>query len=126
MHSRTGDFNPTSLAHVINTSVVNNLVVQTWLDRAGARIVICTLLMFALAHKLVAERKSTLIFCVNLAHLRDLTQTFRNAGIDARYVYSKTPAAERRVLVNAFRAGEFPVLLNVGTSCQNNLDVYRR
>lgn len=35
VHSRTGDFNPTSLAHVINTPTVNSLVVQTWLDRAG-------------------------------------------------------------------------------------------
>jgi ATP-dependent helicase IRC3 len=32
---RTGDFNATSLAHIINTETVNNLVVQTWLDRAG-------------------------------------------------------------------------------------------
>lgn len=35
VNSRTGDFNPTSLAQVINTSTVNRLVVQTWLDRAG-------------------------------------------------------------------------------------------
>ena len=32
--SVTGDFNPTSLAHVINTETVNDLVVKTWLDRA--------------------------------------------------------------------------------------------
>ena len=31
----SGDFNATSLAHVINTETVNNLVVQSWLDRAG-------------------------------------------------------------------------------------------
>lgn len=35
VNSKTGDFNATSLAHVINTPVVNKLVVQTWLDRAG-------------------------------------------------------------------------------------------
>ena len=35
MNSRTGDFNPTSLAQVINTDTVNRLVVQTWLDKAG-------------------------------------------------------------------------------------------
>ena len=34
--ARTGDFNATSLAHVVNTSTVNKLVVQSWLDRAGA------------------------------------------------------------------------------------------
>ena len=35
VNTRTGDFNATSLAHVINTETVNKLVVQTWLDRAG-------------------------------------------------------------------------------------------
>lgn len=93
VNSRTGDFNPTSLAHVINTETVNNLVVKTWLDRA-------------------ATRKSTLVFCVNIAHVQALTQTFRNYGVDARYVYSRTPAAERKALISSFRTGQFPVLLN--------------
>jgi ATP-dependent helicase IRC3 len=35
VNSKTGDFNATSLAHVINTDIVNNLVVQAWLDRAS-------------------------------------------------------------------------------------------
>ncbi|GLB36102.1 putative type III restriction enzyme, res subunit [Lyophyllum shimeji] len=91
--SRTGDFNPTSLAHVINTESVNDLVVRTWLDRA-------------------ATRKSTLVFCVNIAHVVALTQAFRDRGIDARYVYSHTPVAERKALVEAFKAGQFPVLIN--------------
>ncbi len=64
----------------------------------------------------LATRQSTLVFCVNLAHLRDLTATFRNNGIDARYVYAATHAAERKDLIDSFRKGEFPVLLNVGMS----------
>ena len=36
VNSKTGDFNATSLAHIINTDTVNNLVVQAWLDRASA------------------------------------------------------------------------------------------
>ncbi|KZP10559.1 P-loop containing nucleoside triphosphate hydrolase protein [Athelia psychrophila] len=91
--SASGDFNATSLAHVINTETVNNMVVQTWLDRAETR-------------------KSTLVFCVNLAHVRDLTQTFRQFGIDARYVHSGTPVAERRTLISSFKEGAFPVLVN--------------
>ncbi|PFH54425.1 hypothetical protein AMATHDRAFT_134467 [Amanita thiersii Skay4041] len=93
VNSRTGDFNPSSLAQVINTDTINNLVVRTWLDRAS-------------------ERKSTLVFCVNVSHVLNLTRTFRKYGIDARYVYSGTPAFERKALVAAFKAGEFPVLLN--------------
>jgi ATP-dependent helicase IRC3 len=59
-------------------------------------------------------RKSTLIFCVNVAHVQALTQTFRSYGVDARYVYSKTPVAERKALISLFKAGQFPVLLNCG------------
>jgi len=61
------------------------------------------------------NRKSTLVFCVNLSHVRELTQTFRNARIDARYVHSKTPTAEWRLLVEDFKAGKYPVLVNCGS-----------
>jgi len=59
-----------------------------------------------------ATRKSTLVFCVNLAHVRELTNTFREFGIDARYVYSGTPVAERKALISSFKEGAFPVLVN--------------
>lgn len=59
------------------------------------------------------------MFCVNLAHVRELTNTFRTAGIDARYVYSGTPASERAALVSGFKLGQFPVLVNCGM-CNSN------
>lgn len=34
INTRSGEFNPTSLAHVVNTEAVNKLVVSTWLDKA--------------------------------------------------------------------------------------------
>lgn len=60
------------------------------------------------------KRKSTLVFAVNIAHVRALTKTFQLAGIDARYIFSGTPSGERVALIDAFKAGEFPVLLNCG------------
>jgi len=57
-------------------------------------------------------RKSTLVFCVNIAHVVALTQAFRDRGIDARYVYSQTPVAERKALIATFKSGQFPVLVN--------------
>ncbi|EPQ60619.1 P-loop containing nucleoside triphosphate hydrolase protein [Gloeophyllum trabeum ATCC 11539] len=93
--SRSGDFVTRSLAQVINTDTVNKLVVQSWLDRASTR-------------------KSTLVFCVNLAHVAHLTKTFREAGVDARYLYAGTPVAERTKLITEFREGTFPVLVNCG------------
>jgi hypothetical protein len=61
-------------------------------------------------------RKSTLVFCVNLAHVRELTTVFRKFGIDARYVHSGTPSAERKALIASFKAGQYPVLVNCGQS----------
>ncbi|KAF8898798.1 P-loop containing nucleoside triphosphate hydrolase protein [Infundibulicybe gibba] len=89
----TGDFAPISLGRVINNNTFNNLIVQAWLDRA-------------------VSRKSTLIFCVNISHVLAVTQVFRSYGIDARYICSTTPAAERKNLIDSFRTGVFPVLIN--------------
>jgi len=110
--SQAGDFNPTSLAKVVNTDPINDLVVRAWIDRA------CTSHLSTLPapdfNSLPAERKSTLVFCVNIAHVHSLTQKFRSYGIDARYIFSETPAEERKALVNAFKAGAYPVLVNCG------------
>jgi superfamily II DNA/RNA helicase len=62
-----------------------------------------------------AGRKSTLIFCINLDHVRNLTQLFRHTGINAQYIYAGTPPLERQALVTNFKAGKYPVLINCGT-----------
>ncbi|KAI0708257.1 P-loop containing nucleoside triphosphate hydrolase protein [Earliella scabrosa] len=90
-----GDFNATQLAEVVNTDDLNEEIVRVWRERAG-------------------DRKSTLVFCVNIAHVQDVTAAFREAGIDARFVYGRTAQARRQELVEAFRAGEFPVMVNCG------------
>ncbi|KAF9229231.1 P-loop containing nucleoside triphosphate hydrolase protein [Gyrodon lividus] len=93
VNTRTGDFNAASLAHIINTDTINHLVVRAWLDRAS-------------------DRKSTLVFCVNLAHVRQLTKAFQDFGVEARCLHSGTPENERRALITDFKAGNCPVLVN--------------
>lgn len=88
------DFAASSLAAVVNTPVVNRLVLKAWLDRAQN------------------QRRSTLIFAVNIEHVQELTHTFRQAGIDARYLHGGTPMLERRQLLEDFSAGVYPVLVN--------------
>jgi superfamily II DNA or RNA helicase len=58
------------------------------------------------------NRKSTLVFAVNVQHIQSLVEVFRRAGIDARGVHGKTPGHERRATLEAFRKQEFPVLVN--------------
>ncbi|KAM3513304.1 hypothetical protein MY11210_003080 [Beauveria gryllotalpidicola] len=90
-----GDFQTGELSRVVNTAHVNDVTVRSWMARAG-------------------DRKSTLVFCVDLAHVAGLTQTFRRHGFDARFVTSDTPRAERAELLAAFKRAEFPVLVNCG------------
>ncbi len=61
-----------------------------------------------------SDRKSTIVFAINVAHVRELTKTFESAGVDARYLYAGTPISERNALIDGFKAGEFPVLINCG------------
>ncbi|KAI1470823.1 P-loop containing nucleoside triphosphate hydrolase protein [Daldinia caldariorum] len=91
----TGDFQTRELSKVVNTKQVNEITVRSWLAKAS-------------------ERKSTLVFCVDLAHIDGLTKTFREHGIDARFVTGETPKVERSEILEAFRRQEFPVLINCG------------
>ncbi|KAI9696213.1 MAG: hypothetical protein M1836_005766 [Candelina mexicana] len=91
----TGDFNATELSKAVNTDQANEITVRSWLARAG-------------------DRKSTLVFCVDIAHLNAMTAKFRKHGIDARMVHGNTPPYERHRILKEFKEGKFPVLLNCG------------
>lgn len=93
--SANGDFQPGELSKKVNTEEINLITVRSWLAKAE-------------------KRKSTLVFCVDLAHVAGLTNTFRNHGIDAQFVTGDTPKLERSARLDAFKRGEFPVLVNCG------------
>lgn len=90
-----GDFQTGALSKAVNTPDVNAITVRSWLAIAN-------------------ERKSTLVFCVDLVHVDSLTATFRGHGIDARFVTSDTPLKIRAERLKAFKDGEYPVLVNCG------------
>lgn len=90
-----GDFQTAALSKAINTNETNELVVKAWSAKAKGR-------------------RSTLIFCVDLSHVTNLTTRFREYGIDAQFVTGDTPTKIRSARIDSFRNGEFPVLLNCG------------
>ncbi|KAH9880221.1 hypothetical protein IAQ61_000510 [Plenodomus lingam] len=90
-----GDFQTAALSQAINTNETNDLVIRTWSAKAKGR-------------------NSTLVFCVDLSHVTNLTNNFRACGVDAQFVTGDTPAKIRSARIEAFRRGEFPVLLNCG------------
>ena len=94
-HSRYQDFQVGDLSKAVNNQTSNEITVRSWMSKA-------------------AGRKSTLVFCVDLAHVTDLTAMFRRHGIDAKFVSSATPKNVRSDRLEAFRNGDFPVLLNCG------------
>jgi ATP-dependent helicase IRC3 len=92
---RFGDFATGELSKAVNTTVVNSITVRAWLSNAS-------------------DRKSTLVFCVDTEHVRQLTDTFRDHGIDARYITATTPTTVRNEQLQAFKNREYPVLINCG------------
>ncbi len=93
--SGDGEFQTKSLSHAVNTPEANGIVVRSWMELSG-------------------ERKSTLAFCVDLAHVSAITDLFRHYGYDARSITGNTRLADRKENLDAFKAGKFPVLVNCG------------
>ncbi|KAG5984339.1 hypothetical protein E4U55_005224 [Claviceps digitariae] len=94
-NSAFGDFQTGELSKAVNTDEVNDMTVKSWMAKA-------------------ADRKSTLVFCVDLAHVSGLTRKFREYGYEARFVTGETAKLERSEILDAFKRGEFPVLVNCG------------
>ncbi|KAG8361732.1 hypothetical protein FVEN_g1296 [Fusarium venenatum] len=90
-----GDYLPGELSKAVNTSETNDITVRSWMAKAQGR-------------------NSTLVFCVDVAHVVELTDRFRQHGFDARYVTGETPKVQRAKTLDSFRKGEFPVLVNCG------------
>ncbi|KAF2450393.1 P-loop containing nucleoside triphosphate hydrolase protein [Karstenula rhodostoma CBS 690.94] len=90
-----GDFKTAALSRAINTEQTNDLLIKAWLAKAKGR-------------------NSTIVFCVDLSHVSNLTAKFRHYGIAAEFVTGDTPSKIRSARVDAFRRGDFPVLLNCG------------
>ncbi|QIX01345.1 hypothetical protein AMS68_006862 [Peltaster fructicola] len=90
-----GDFTTGSLSKAVNTEASNALTVRSWLSKAEGR-------------------HSTLVFCVDIAHVQYMTAEFRKHGIDARMITGDTKTDLRSETLLAFKNAEFPVLVNCG------------
>ncbi|KAM7185033.1 P-loop containing nucleoside triphosphate hydrolase protein [Rhypophila sp. PSN 637] len=91
----SGEFETGSLSEAVNTNEINGIAIRAWNAKA-------------------AGRKSTLVFCVDINHVVSMTKRFRHYGFDARYVTGETPIKERAERLDAFKRGDFPVLVNCG------------
>ncbi|KIW24988.1 uncharacterized protein PV07_10664 [Cladophialophora immunda] len=92
---KDGDFQTGQLSAAVNTEITNEITVRAWMEEAR-------------------DRKSTLVFCVDLNHVASLTSTFRKHGVNAQSITGNTKKTVRGERLDAFKNREFPVLLNCG------------
>lgn len=60
-----------------------------------------------------AENGRTIVFCVSVAHAKELSESFSAAGVAAAYVHADTPKEERGRILGALRDGSIRVVCNV-------------
>ena len=67
-----------------------------------------------------AVERQTIIYAVSIGHARNLEETFRNAKIDARAIYSGMQGGgeRRREIIESFRNGTLRVLINVAIATE--------
>ncbi|KAI9021032.1 P-loop containing nucleoside triphosphate hydrolase protein [Phycomyces nitens] len=94
--TRYDDFLPGELSRAVNTAVRNKIIVQSWQKYAQK------------------DRLATIVFAVDIAHTVDMCNIFRENGIAAEYITSKSSAIERHDIIDRFKNGEFPILVNCG------------
>ncbi|KAL9545709.1 hypothetical protein MBANPS3_007015 [Mucor bainieri] len=72
------------------------------------RVIITSWRQFAQQKK----RKSTLVFARNIEKTQDLCEDFIAEGVNARFITSKTDAKTRASILEDFKSGKIPVLVN--------------
>jgi len=87
-----GDFVAKSLAKVMDTDQMNDLVVKTFLEQASDRKTIC--------------------FAVSIDHAQHLNEKFLSAGFSSKMVCGATPKDERDGILTQFKQGQVSVLTN--------------
>lgn len=89
---RHGDFVESQLARVVNTPLRNNLLVKAYRDFAAGR--------------------RAIVFCVDVAHAKDVHNAFAEAGVRAAPVWGELSRDERRRTLARFSTGEIDVVTN--------------
>jgi superfamily II DNA or RNA helicase len=89
---RHGDFIESQLARVVNMPLRNSLLVKAYRD-------------FALGRRAI-------VFCVDVAHAKDVHRAFAEAGIRAAPIWGELSRDQRRSTLAAFSAGEIDVVTN--------------
>lgn len=87
-----GDFDEAIMYSEFDKNIVYNGVIDNWLR--------------------LTPNKKTLMFCVNIKHAQSMCAEFNARGIGAKYIVSTGQEGSRSDILDEWRRGEFPVLIN--------------
>lgn len=90
-----GDYHEGEVADVMEGKALMASVVETWLANG--------------------ENRPTLLFGVNRAHAKQLSEAFERAGVATAYVDAFTDSVERQLIEKRFRSGEVKIACSVRT-----------
>lgn len=97
--SGTDDFKLDQLSRVMNIPEINELILKTYLHKSKEQ---------------PSGFKSTLLFAVDIKHVKSLHNLFVSHGIEAESVTSQTTSRERDQIIGSFKDGKVKVLMNCG------------
>ncbi|KNE54586.1 hypothetical protein AMAG_00553 [Allomyces macrogynus ATCC 38327] len=100
-----GDFVVGELSRTVNDDVRNNLIVRAWQNVSAPS-------NSTKGKVVMKKRRSTLVFAADVAHVKGLTAAFKKAGIEAHGLHGSIDMTTRSNLIDRFRRGAFPVLVN--------------
>jgi DNA repair protein RadD len=93
VHTRGGEFIESELQAAVDTDDNNQRVVQEVIALAG-------------------DRKAWLVFCTGVQHAEHVAEVLRQHGVAAQCVTGETPKAERKRMLDDFKAGKLRALTN--------------
>lgn len=116
--TRYNDFKEKELSRAINTIDRNDIIVKSWEKYAGKSNCMVDVHLHIGTNKVWHlendNRKSTLVFAVDMEHTLSLCNAFRARNVEARFITSKSSSIERHDALQAFRDGSCPILVNCG------------
>jgi superfamily II DNA or RNA helicase len=89
---QAGDFKEGELSRAVNIGARNELIVKAYINHVPG--------------------KKTIVFCVDVQHVKDVVELFVYAGIKAEAIIGATPDGVRDAIIERFRAGATRVLVN--------------
>lgn len=90
--TENGDFKTASLAQVMDTPVMNEIIVNAYIENAYG--------------------KKTIMFSVSVQHAKNVSQVFQDHGITSKVIYGDMPKKERIAILDEYESGLIKVLCN--------------